>query len=206
MKMSTKEYDMIPDHVLGRELLEIGGGSGKRQLASNKKDYFLGANWVNVDLKPGCYPGSFTFVHGDIMDIDPARWRRKFDTVLIVECLEHVEIRKWLSFFEKIKSWLKPGGWIVLTVPYNENMNKIIRLYRENEHDHRTFRITSKTFNNFLPGAGTKIFCKWGIRDDGEGIIRPVLRYFKRIFTSSYFVNYWLPMRPKLLVTWQKPG
>lgn len=72
-------------------------------------------------------------INQDIVDFKP---RKKYDLIISISTLEHVgfdeklkEPRKILRVIKNLKSLLKPGGKIIITLPlgYNLEMDKLLR-------------------------------------------------------------------------------
>lgn len=69
-----------------------------------------------------------TFKQGRIDDIP---FKKKFDTVIALEILEHISANKIFSVYKEIRRVLKKNGQLIISVPINENYNDH---YNPNRH------------------------------------------------------------------------
>lgn len=93
---------------LGDDVLEIGS----RMTNENawwivNRDLACG-QWTGCDMQPGHGVDVVADIHQP-----PEDWKGRFSGVLCSEVLEHVA-RPWIAL-PKIKSIIKPGGWLVIT-------------------------------------------------------------------------------------------
>lgn len=95
-------------HLLGDDVLEIGSRlTNERAVWCINRDLAKGA-WLGCDMQPGHGVDVVADIH-----TPPDEWQCRFSGVLCSEVLEHVA-RPWVAL-PKIKSLIKPGGWLVVT-------------------------------------------------------------------------------------------
>ena len=106
-------------------ILEIGGG--QIVLLSNR---LFGDNVVLGDINPD-YSKSvkdrgIEFVKCDLLhnDLD---YRDEFDLIVVCEVVEHLPVPLH-TILEKMKKWLKPGGYIFITTPNLYRFRNLVRL------------------------------------------------------------------------------
>ena len=98
-------------------------------------------------------------------------------------------------FFERIKSWLKLGGYLFITTPYKQEAK-----FYDSYSPHVVFGITKTVFNTFLPGAEFKILNHpYLFRALDRNLVWRIGRGIKRTF--FYYKNY---VRTRLIVLWRK--
>lgn len=106
-------------------LLEIGGG----QIALLSRDLF-GDECVVGDLSEK-YAESVTrhglgFVKCDLL-YDDISERNAFDVVVLCEVVEHLPVPLHLVL-EKVRQWIKPGGYLFITTPNLYRLRNLVRL------------------------------------------------------------------------------
>ena len=79
---------------------------GSRNINGTIRDLFPNAKWIGLDRMPG----PLVDVLVDAVDYVPPD---KVDMVICCEVLEHAE--NWEQVLRKGVSWLKPGGWMIIT-------------------------------------------------------------------------------------------
>lgn len=96
---------------LGDDVLEVGCRLPRPGCwwAVNR-DLAQGA-WLGIDMQQGDNVDRVADVHNL-----PADWAGRFSGVLCSEVLEHVA-RPWVAL-PKIREVIRPGGWVVITVPF----------------------------------------------------------------------------------------
>lgn len=66
----------------------------------------------------------WNFVSGNFLDI---KIKTKFDAVLVLEVLEHIQPEYNQLFLKKTFNLLKNGSWLVISVPLNEGLREMIK-------------------------------------------------------------------------------
>ncbi len=145
--MSLDYYNDIPASLLKNKVIfEVGSGTGKNQLLSKHKEIFEKASLVNNYLGIDKYLTSRPLLN--ILEYDIREflfYPNAVDTILMMHCLEHIEIKDWKRVLDKLISYLRPRGWLVIACPYDENINS------KRDPDHVVFHITIKTLRKYLP-------------------------------------------------------
>ena len=100
----NNHYDAIPAHLLTDTVLDVGCGDGSNQRMS-KNSYFL-QNSTGIDIDT------------NLFNYEPDR---QFDTVLAIHVIEYIPIEKWYMMFQRLTSWVKPHGHLVIGVPYMQS-------------------------------------------------------------------------------------
>jgi SAM-dependent methyltransferase len=112
------------------KILDVGAGESPWHEWIHNKENYVGLDLYNAD-KFGMTPARKEIIYydGKIMPFDA----ESFDTVLCIEVLEHVEEPD--AFIEEIVRVLKPGGKLILTIPFSARRhhtpNDFQRLTRE---------------------------------------------------------------------------
>jgi SAM-dependent methyltransferase len=110
--------------------LEVGCGSGGYSLEFLKR----GCKGVGIDfssnaiarasrrLAPFIEKGRYKLIEEDFSTIKP--FDERFDVVIALNVMEHLEDD--LTFLKKLKTYLKPGGHIIIAVPQHANKWSIL--------------------------------------------------------------------------------
>ncbi len=96
-----------------REVLEVGCGRGATGALLQER---LGCRVTGVELNPVVARAAAEHLHrvvvGDILEVDPGG---PFDAVVACELFEHLPAGE--IFLKRLRTWLRPGGRAVLSVP-----------------------------------------------------------------------------------------
>jgi SAM-dependent methyltransferase len=103
--MSPEIEPIIAEFARGKKL-NLGSGSA------------LGEGWTNLDMNPD----SGAEVIHNLHDLPLPFASEDFDTVLASHVLEHIEKAKTLPLVYEIARILKPGGHLIVAVPYATHM------------------------------------------------------------------------------------
>ena len=191
--------------------MEIGARIGEGQLASRHRDTFLAkskdTSYLGIDLLPKPKECLLNINQIDFYDLDD---EVRFDTILALEVVEHLCLRDWSRFFERIKSMLNPDGYAFITTPYNEPTEKIVEYLDSFDTEafggHVTYGITPKVVEAWFQGAEFsrkrhRIY--W--REDGASRLRAFARLVKRIITRHPYAWGWTGLKASsLIVLWNK--
>ena len=170
----SRYYDDIPSEILsGRKtVLEFGPAVGISQLMSRHRTFFI----ENEENYLGVETYDYDKFHLPVIkgDIRTYVTDIKYDIVIAMHVLEHIEFHYWKETIGRIKSFLVPGGCLVIGLPYKEPE------YR-GYTNHKVFDITEETILEFLPDARvTKYKNKIQFAEDGASFIWALFRYIKR--------------------------
>lgn len=128
--------------VKNSTVLNIGAGKGHleervfRNVGNNIT--WFGTDFTNETLQKlkKNYP-TYTFLKTGIDGLSFVP--NTFDTICLLEVLEHISPRQTVSVLKKINSLLKPGGKAIISVPVNEGLEAMLP---ENPNSH--LRVYSK--------------------------------------------------------------
>ncbi|MGY5875957.1 MAG: class I SAM-dependent methyltransferase [Candidatus Thorarchaeota archaeon] len=203
-------YDLIPDKLLEGEILEIGAGYPERPLASRHRERFLKANeeerYLGIDLIEPENP-SLNILKMDIFELDV---RKKFDTIIALEVIEHIDLRLWPELFEIMRELLKTGGYLFISTPYREpswRFGVMMEKYGKDQpwNVHVVYDICPELLGYFLPEAKfSYTYKKRPFFERGDAKIRAFVRWFKRVLTLHKFAWQWLPYKAIIAALWQK--
>ena len=107
------------------QLLEVSGG----QIALICQELFDCQSTVidvNETYKQSLLEHQIQFQVCDLLH-DDLQKRNYYDLVVMCEVIEHMPIPPHIVL-EKIKSWIKPGGWLFLTTPNLYRLRNLVRL------------------------------------------------------------------------------
>jgi len=193
--ISPAHYNDISEDVLqgSKTILEFGPATGLNHLISIHRDFFIKNNkagrYLGIDLEP-YEERYFNIQQGDIRYFQTDQ---KFDIVLALHVIEHIEFDQWASVLEKLCSFVASGGYLILGTPHNEPPNTT--------ELHLVWRITPTTFLDFLPDAEFKeVRNKYPFAEDGARFAWALLRFIKRWLTRHPYVRPYA----RLLVVWKK--
>ena len=210
---STRFYDAIPEKFLGETILEVGASTGLAQTQSKHAEKFS-SNYLGIDLF-FADNSRLNIIKVDAIDFDYQE--NKYDTILSVATLEHIDFSNWENLLQKWKSALKKNGYIVIIVPDRElpiDHLKTDYYTAKNQTEngyagHRVFSIDERVFKHFL---GDLCYIKrirqpLRFRGESESLVWALLRFCKRVVFFHYYV--WdaiLRKKQCLLVVYQKRG
>ena len=202
----SKRYDIIPDECFEGAILDLGCSLGINQLNSRHKERFQKA------VSEGRYTGVEAYiplepmlpvVRSDIMNYVPDK---TFDTILLMDVIEHIQFRDWFVLFPRLKEWLNVGGVIVMTTPYNEDISDYY-YHKGYLSCHVVFNIKNDLILHFLPNAEfhRSFYVQKRLiwRDSGESHVRAFLRFVKRRITKHPHGRI-LKRRHRLSILWKK--
>lgn len=130
-KITDKKYSEIIKVVkkIGGKMLDVGIGSGsfERKILKRKIEnlsfYGVDISKVSIDEVIKNIPG--TFVNSSIYKI-PFK-SNFFDIVICLEVLEHIPPSKVFAALKEIRRICREGGLLVVSVPLNEELEKLIK-------------------------------------------------------------------------------
>lgn len=190
-------YDRIPLEYIGQNILDIGAGT-QPILRSRLKSKVLQNNYQGIDINP--VGDLYNVEHADIIDY---RIREKyFDTIIMVEVLEHIHLKHWVAVTNKLKNGLKNGGYLILTTPYKGKLSDFLlsvpRLLHVPAQIHTVFGINKKVMRHYFPDCQIKIMSRLMWRQDNCGLLWAIGRFVKRLFFGPF------PLVRNIMVIWRK--
>lgn len=193
--ISASHYNDIPKHILQGEksILEFGCATGLNQIIGVHRSFFIENNkagrYLGIDL--GQYDEKYLNI--ELGDIRTFGTDSKFDVVIALHVLEHIEFEEWTRVIPRLCSFLKNGGWLIIGTPDSEPDGA--------DEAHLVSNITPSTFKEFLTDCEfLQIRNKYPFDEDGARFAWAVLRYVKRWVTRHPYV------RPysRLVVLWRR--
>ena len=197
---SPANYNQVPDYCFkdGGSILDVGCMSGLNALISKHRNYFLEAeankSYQGVDLL--VYPKNYL----DPIIIDDLRefWTdESFNLVLALHVMEHIEIEYWNRIICKLQHFVKPGGFLVIGVPYKSRDPEV-------ENPHVVFDIDENMIRDFLPRINIYKHRKSypHFREPNESLVWAIGRFFWRIVTRHDYR--WRIQSEAMVVVWKK--
>jgi len=125
---------IVSKNIKGNRLrvLNIGFGSGNLERLVYGKNKSI-AVWEGVDISKKSIAHAkkhfpdYHFKEGSIDSLDYKS--DSFDYVIFLEVLEHISPKKTFKALSEVKRVLKPGGTVIISIPLNEDLERMI-----NEH------------------------------------------------------------------------
>ena len=197
-KMIGHIYNDIPLEYIGNNILEIGTNS--RILNSKIASKILSSEYLGIDIEPRKL-GFLETIQADIIDYNISK---KYDTILILEVLEHIKLCYWFDIIIKLKSALVKGGYLIVSTPYNQKLSQYLSLpFNENfglpkDNMHTVFGINKKVIKYFFPNCKYKIIWRVFWRQDNCSRIWAIMRFFNRLFFGSS------PFRRTVMIFYRK--
>ena len=131
-KMKT-HYDAIPSTLLQGTILDVGCGDGSNQRISKNWPLLQHATGIDIDT--------------DLFKYEPPHL---FDTVLAIHVIEHIDKEKWFCMFDRLCSWVKPNGYLIIGTPHKQDP-RVYRKFKGPENQrHRVFDIDEELIESYL--------------------------------------------------------
>lgn len=151
------------------EILDVGCAQGTLALLLAERGHKVWAMDIRqqfLDYAAARYEkGDITFICGNAMDID---LDRKFDLVFANQIVEHLVYP--VEFAQRLASWLKPGGRLVMTTPNGEYIKNALPSYSAlgDPSQYKEHQFTADGDGHFFayqPSEMKQIFEQAGLRD-----------------------------------------
>ena len=113
--------DLLRRLPLQPDVLELGSGAGVRStrvLAERGRLTGVDISEEQVRRARERIPEA-RFVHGDVMDVEFAE--STFDAVVAFYVLNHLPRDEFAPLLERVRSWLRAGGWFLASFPTTDN-------------------------------------------------------------------------------------
>ncbi len=194
--MQKSQYELIPLKCVGKNILEIGAGK-QPILKSKLKNHIYQSQYLGIDINP--VKGSYYVLQGDIIDypID----QETYDTIIMIEVLEHIHLKHWDSIVTKLKQGLKKGGYLIISTPYNEKLSDFIfspTVWKTPSQIHTVFGIRPKVMKKYFPNCQIIFSYKLLFRQDNASFKWAIMRFIKRLVRGPF------PLRRSMIVIWKK--
>ena len=147
-------YLLVSALVENNRVLELGCGAGEgAELLAEKAEEYVGLDiaprWSEND---SAMLGGASFVQGDACYL-PAEWQGKFDVVVAMELVEHLQDAAALR--REIQKVLAPGGLAVLSTPNFDLLSRGCGDSCRPLYEHHVREYTRDEFNDYLKQFGT---------------------------------------------------
>lgn len=113
--------ELISDYLVqGRRYLDFGAGSGHvLQLLLDR-----GLNAAGFDPSPDRQSLLLEKIgqHKNFLGVKGTESDEQFDVVLLMEVIEHILDEDFSSVLDRVSSFVKPGGYLIVSTPNNENL------------------------------------------------------------------------------------
>ncbi len=125
MKLLQKYLMSLDDHDTGF-ILDVGCGSGVscEVLLKNAEVIGIDVSQKLLNIARARYGENFIGVCMNVEQL-PAR-QAKFNGVILVNCLHHLEPKEQLSLFQKLLGFIKPGGFLYFVYPMTSPENNVM--------------------------------------------------------------------------------
>lgn len=139
--------------VRNSRVLDIGAGGGGMGRAILPEGP---AELVAVEIDPRAQAG-LRQVYGEVFDSIEALHGRQFDTVLLLDVLEHMSDP--FGFLQQVQGLLSPGGRIVISVPNVAHWSVRFSLFFFGRFEYRSRGILDRTHLQFFSRRRFKELC-----------------------------------------------
>ena len=191
LKDSFEDIDYIPDMWLrdATNILDIGCGSGRTQVASRHSEWFnamdKAGTYLGIDLDTFDVKALNNIVYGfGIADMAPVP---VFDCMICINVLEHVPISEWDDVISKMRGCMTPGGILIINTPYKQGTKDYVHTYPPPK-GHIVFDIDEMTIASRMDGfILLDQYINRSNTFDGDGVsfVWAVLRWIKRVITRN---------------------
>lgn len=193
--ISGMHYDDIPKHIMQGEksILEFGCANGLNHLISVHREFFIDNNKAGRYLGIDPFRYEEQYLNIELGDIRTFNTDSKYDVVIALHVLEHIEFEEWGRVIPRLCSFVKEGGYLIIGTPKDEPEGA--------NEGHLVSNITPDTFREFLSNYEVlQIRNKYSFAEDGARFAWALLRYAKRWITRHPYV------RPysRLVVLWRR--
>lgn len=137
--MDNDRIRIVNGLIRGKKILNVGFGSAsleKKYFSTHPKKIF---QWYAIDISPASVKQAKKelprgkFAVGSILELHFSD--NAFDTIVSLEVLEHISPHNTFKALKEMYRVLKPGGYLIISVPLNEGLEKMIkRGYNPNAH------------------------------------------------------------------------
>jgi len=172
-------YDFIEEKVHIGKILEIGSNQIALMKSTLRKK-IINSDYLNLDINP-TFNNRICTIKEDIVSY---KIREKYDTIIMLEVLEHLHLREWSIVISKLKKSLKKGGILIVSTPYKQSISNYVKIIESLNYYqiHTIFNIDKKLMKIFF-GNKAEICVLNNIRfkNDGSSVVWAVLRFLKRL-------------------------
>jgi SAM-dependent methyltransferase len=115
----------LPDPA---KLLDVGGGQFAILVSKLFGDEATIGDIGDAYRAPADAAG-VRFTVCNLLDDDPPTFKGAFDVIVLAEVVEHLPVPPYL-ILGKVRTWLKPGGALLLTTPNVFRLRNVVRMIR----------------------------------------------------------------------------
>jgi SAM-dependent methyltransferase len=108
------------------KLLDVGGGQFAI-LASKLFEDNATVGDIGDAFRAPADAAGVNFTVCNLLDDDPPSFQGAFDVIILAEVVEHLPVPPYL-ILAKVRSWLKPGGLLLLTTPNLFRLRNLARM------------------------------------------------------------------------------
>jgi len=116
-------YDFIEEKVHIGKILEIGSNQIALMKSTLRKK-IINSDYLNLDINP-TFNNRICTIKEDIVSY---KIREKYDTIIMLEVLEHLHLREWSIVISKLKKSLKKGGILIVSTPYKQSISNYVKI------------------------------------------------------------------------------
>jgi 2-polyprenyl-3-methyl-5-hydroxy-6-metoxy-1,4-benzoquinol methylase len=110
------------------KLLDVGGGQFAI-LASKLFGDEATVGDIGDDYRAPADAAGVSFTVCNLLEDDPPSFKGDFDVVVLAEVVEHLPVPPYV-ILGKMRTWLKPGGALLLTTPNLFRLRNLVRMVR----------------------------------------------------------------------------
>jgi len=110
------------------KLLDIGGGQFAI-LATKLFGDEATIGDIGDDYRAPADAAGVEFTVCNLLEDDPPAFKEGFNVIVLAEVIEHLPVPPYL-ILTKLRSWLKPGGALLLTTPNLFRLRNVVRMLR----------------------------------------------------------------------------
>lgn len=179
--------------MIGKKVLEVGCNE-ENILQSNIADVIMEAEYLGVDMLNINH--KLPVIEADILQF---AIEDRYDTILMIEVLEHVHLRDWELLISKLKRALVNGGYLIVSVPAKQKLSQYLQHWNTDYYQiHTVFGIDRKALEYFFPEADIKFIRYIIFNQDNKSFFWALGRFVKRFLSKKY---YWILRTHYLIVS-----
>jgi len=175
------------------KFLDIGFGAGNLEEFIIKNN--LALDIYGIDISPRAVSTAKSRLEGNyyVSSVEKLPFKNSiFNIVVMADVMEHIEKEKSVHVLAEVRRVMKKGGWLVISVPLNEGLARLVTM-EENENRHMR-EFTSEMLRNELRESG---------------FVADKMNYlyaFKKYYRIKTFVASLIPgfREPNLLITYAR--
>jgi SAM-dependent methyltransferase len=183
-------YNKLPMEKIGTKIFEVG--STDNIFHSKLKERIFNCEYWGLNIVMNHNRFILTsnymwkFIKEDILDYE---FEEKFDTIIMLEVLEHIHLRHWETIIEKLKNALTPNGKLFISVPSKQNLSDYLKYWNKSYWEiHCIFGIDKKALQYFFPDAKIKKIHFLLFNQDNKSFFWALGRIIKRLIQRQPYL------------------